>query len=128
MQFKVMVWCEVCGERAAEVKAKIESSILKVCSRCATLGNVIAKIPFQEDAQAKKVQLLEPTEITETIVEDYAKRIRTARESANLTQKEFALKLNVSLAVLKAAESGKRLDLQTAKKIEKVLGIKLVSS
>jgi ribosome-binding protein aMBF1 (putative translation factor) len=45
-----------------------------------------------------------------------------------LTQDEFALKLSVNSAVLKAAESGRRLDMPTARRIEKALKIKLIEN
>lgn len=119
-----MVLCEVCGERTAEVKARIESSVLQVCGQCATLGNAIARLETPVKHPRALPARAEETE--EVLVEDYARKIRAARESSNLNQEEFALKLNISLAVLKAAESNKRLDLQTAKRMEKALGIKLL--
>ena len=119
-----MVSCDVCGERPAMVKARIDSSVLQVCMQCASLGNTIARLDLPVKSQ--KVLPVAAEEAEESLVDDYAMRIRIARESANLTQEEFALKLNVSLAVLKAAESNKRLDLQTAKRIEKAIGIKLL--
>ncbi len=121
-----MVSCDVCGERPAMVKARIDSSVLQVCMQCASLGNTIARLDLPVKSQ-KVLPVMEAEEAEESLADDYAMRIRIARESANLTQEEFALKLNVSLAVLKAAESNKRLDLQTAKRIEKALGIKLLS-
>jgi uncharacterized protein (TIGR00270 family) len=123
-----MVSCNVCGERPAEVKARIESSVLLVCGQCASLGSVIARLGAQVKSQKFFAAPAKEQEVGEELVEDYALKIRAARESANLTQEEFALKLNVGLAVLKAAESNKRLDLQTAKRIEKALGIKLLLS
>ena len=120
-----MVLCEICGEKPAEVKARIESSVLQVCSHCAGLGRVICKV---EQPKPKPVLLAKDTFAEEVLTEDYAVKIRAARNLAKMTQEEFATKLNVNLAVLKAAESGKRLDLQTAKKIERALKIKLVEA
>ena len=122
-----MVLCEICGEKPDEVKARIESSVLQVCSHCASLGQVISKV---EQPKPQPVLLAKQTfaEAEEVLTEDYAVKIRAARNLAKMTQEEFATKLNVNLAVLKAAESGKRLDLQTAKKIERALKIKLVEA
>ncbi|MEM2874081.1 MAG: multiprotein-bridging factor 1 family protein [Candidatus Nanoarchaeia archaeon] len=121
-----MIICELCGEKPAKVKVKIETSLLRVCDSCASLGNVIAKII--PTPKSPKLPVAKEIEVEESLVEDYASRLREARLKAQMTQEEFAAKLNVNLAVLKAAEAGKRLDLQTAKKIEKVLKLKLVES
>jgi uncharacterized protein (TIGR00270 family) len=118
-----MVSCDACGERPAEVKARIDSSVLRVCLQCASLGNTIARL--ESPIKSQKALPTKAEEAEESLADDYAMKIRAARESINLTQEELALKLNVSLAVLKAAESNKRLDLQTARRMEKALGIKL---
>ena len=122
-----MVLCEICGEQSAEVKARIESSVLLVCNNCANLGQIIAKIE-QPKAPLTSPPQQKYEEPEETLAENYAAKIRAARDSAKMTQEEFAAKLNINLAVLKAAEAGKRLDLQTAKKIERALKIKLTEA
>ncbi|MEM2954808.1 MAG: helix-turn-helix domain-containing protein, partial [Candidatus Nanoarchaeia archaeon] len=66
------------------------------------------------------------SESEEVLVEDYASKIKKARILSGLTQEEFANKLNINLSVLKMAESGKRLSIPIAKKIEKLINIKLV--
>jgi uncharacterized protein (TIGR00270 family) len=120
-----MVSCEVCGERPAEVKARIENSVLSVCNSCAASGSIIAKM--QPPIVHRAPQIAE--QVTEEIlVENYAQKIRDARSVAGLTQDEFALKLSVNSAVLKAAESGRRLDMPTARRIEKALKIKLIEN
>ena len=66
-------------------------------------------------------------EIVDIIVSDYAKRIRQAREKLGLTQKDFAMKISEKESVLHKLETGAiEPSIETAKKLEKTLKIKLV--
>jgi putative transcription factor len=66
-------------------------------------------------------------ELIEVVVDDYAKRIREAREKARLTQKDFAKALNERESIIKKLESGGFMPpLSLARKLEKTLKIVLV--
>ena len=63
------------------------------------------------------------------IVEDYAVRIRNARNQHNLNQDQFAQKLNEKPSLLRRIEAGKaKPNIKLAKKIEQVYNIKLIQS
>ncbi len=113
--------CELCGAKTkSRAGARINGVFLEVCLECAKSGTAVEAY---KPAPVKPVQFkVEPEEV---LVMDYALAIRQAREKANLKQEELAVKLNEKLSVIQAAESGKRLDLNLAKKIEKLFGIKL---
>lgn len=61
------------------------------------------------------------------LVDDFAERIRRAREALGWDQKTLALKLKVSENIVKRLESGKlRPPIDLAKKIEEILNIKIL--
>jgi putative transcription factor len=61
------------------------------------------------------------------IVEDYANRVKNARMEKGLSQKDLALQLMVRELLIKKIEKGELIpEEEVRKKLEKVLGIKLV--
>jgi len=123
--------CEMCGKETEDLyNAIIEGTNLKVCERCAKHGKIIKKIkPFVLPKKIKRIaQPKEPEmEIVEAVVDDYAKKIRDARSKSGMTQKEFAKKINEKESLLHKIETGAfKPSLPTAKKLQKILRIKLV--
>jgi len=115
--------CDMCGSEGKLYKTSIENAELNVCTKCSNFGKVIAPIQ-QEIKQLKKIE--PQTEIMEMITDDYAEKIRKARESRNLTQKEFAKKISEKESVVHQLESKHyKPSIALAKKIEKSLNIKL---
>lgn len=115
--------CEICGESPANTKIRIDSSVLIVCSRCASTGTIIETQKPKQNAVPAASMSKGPEEV---VVDDFGRLIAQARQKAGLKQDELALKLNEKLSVIQAAESGKRLEIKLAKKLEKFFGIKLV--
>ena len=76
----------------------------------------------------KKKNYRRPEESLEKeIVEDYAKRIRNARTKNNLTQEQFAQKINEKPSLLRRIEAGKaKPTIKLAKKLEKSYDIMLL--
>ncbi len=61
------------------------------------------------------------------VVEDYAERVRRARERLGLTQKELAQRVRVSENVIKRIEAGTLVPtIDLAQRLERVLGVKLL--
>jgi len=113
--------CELCGKKEAEFSALIEGVELKVCSSCAKHGQVLKKPAYAEN---RKVRVELPEFV---IVENFAEIIKKKRESMNLTQEDFAKKVNQKLSLMQNIESGHiKPTIDVAKKLEKILGIKLV--
>ncbi len=117
--------CEICGSNEAIFLIKVEGTILKVCSSCARYGKIIGKI-----GEVKEENITEEKEIVEKeyeIVEDYAERIRKAREKLGLSIEEFCRKFGFKESTYRKIEEGKLVpDLKTARKLEKILGVKLI--
>jgi len=117
--------CEICGNRSANTKIRLDNSVLCVCKDCASAGSVIASPqpkPSAVPVETGSIKL----GAEEIVVEDFGKLIAQARMKTGLKQEEIALKLNEKLQVIHAAESGKRLEIKLARKLEKFFGIKLV--
>ena len=117
--------CDICGESPASTKIRLDSSVLNVCSRCAAVGTVINEPKLQHSA----VPVSTITKIMgseEVVVPDFGKLIAQGRLKSGLKQGELALKLNEKLPVIQAAESGRRLEICLAKKLEKFFKIKLI--
>ncbi len=115
--------CEICGKDTNLVKAIIEGIELNVCSNCAKFGSVI-KIAPKFVPKPKKVVVEQPEE---GIVEDYGKLIKNAREKLGLKQEELALKLNEKHTLVHKWECNElKPTIESAKKLEKFLGIKLM--
>ena len=114
--------CEVCGRIVSEMKrAEIDGVVLEVCDKCAKLG--------KEVVEAKPVVIrrrpAETIEEERELVEDFAKRIRKARESRNLRQDEAAQKIGISSSLLRRIEGGFKPDETTVKRLQRFYGIKL---
>ncbi len=61
------------------------------------------------------------------VVEDYAQRVRRAREKLGMTQKELAIKVKVGENVIKRIEAGTLVPpIDLARRLERVLGVKLL--
>lgn len=116
-----MAECEVCGKDVSSIKrAEIDGVILEVCDNCVKLG--------KELAQPRKVLVkkrLETLEEGGELADDFANKVRTAREHRNLKQDEAAQKMGISLSVLKRVESGTKMDEKTMMKIQRFYNINL---
>ena len=115
--------CEICGAAPVVAKIKIDSAVLNVCHDCEHSGKPIPRLIVQGKPHT---QVIRKPLAEEVLVVDYAKLIAHARRDANITQEELASKLNEKVPVIKAAESGKRLEIKLAKKLEKFFKLKLV--
>ena len=117
--------CEMCGREAPLVKAEIEDSELNVCHSCARYGKIKSS-PANLSRQRSPAVVKKPS-IEEAVVSNYAQLIRSQREMRNLNQEDFAKLLNEKESVAAKWEAGSlKPGVETAKKLEKILGIKLV--
>ncbi|MEM3588202.1 MAG: multiprotein bridging factor aMBF1 [Candidatus Jordarchaeaceae archaeon] len=138
--------CEVCGQKLVgkAIKVNIEGANLIVCENCAKFGDSSLKTPVKlskpklsENAGtqrasiakkpkarsfAKKDFLLESYDL----VDDYAEKIRKAREERGISHEELAKKINERVSIIKKIETGKMSPPETLiKKLEKELQISL---
>jgi len=106
----------------------VEGAKMTVCGECAQKhGRLIAKIAAPEPERkyvAPAVEVLEP-EIE--VIDDYPAIIRKARMAKGWEQDELAKKVNEGLSTIRNIEASKLTPTeQVAKKIGRVLGIKLL--
>ncbi len=134
--------CEVCGHKIHDepILAVIEGARLTVCVECSKHGKVVfaePAVPRQAMIAAKKPQApismvqRKPTtsnvQITQEVTEDYANKIRVAREKLGLNHEELGKKINEKASVLRNLEAGKMApNNQLASKLEHMLKIKLL--
>ncbi len=134
-----MTSCELCGSiKPPLVFAEVEGSRLTVCRACSAYGKVL---PFQQRFQPnsktsgsknnlgnQQALPLKKEPVTyEAVVQEYAQRIREAREKLKLTQQEFAKHITEKESMVSHWESGSiEPSLDTAKKIQHTLHIQLV--
>ena len=120
--------CDMCGKQESLVKALIEGVEMNVCRGCASFGKVIsAQSLFGRARGSMNATKPRIPEVVECIVEEYALKIKQAREKRKLTQEEFAKMLNVHESLLRNIEAGKQKPaFDLARKLEKQLDIVLV--
>ena len=121
--------CDMCGKENDLLVADIEGTELNVCNICAKYGKIIRKIePTRKIKNIRKKEKKElKEEIIERIVKNYGKIIKAAREKLDLTQEDFAKKINEKTSIIHSIESEHHEpDIKLAQKIEKFLNIKLI--
>lgn len=122
--------CEMCGEEKLHLyKALVEGSLLSVCENCRKYGEVLSleKPKFEEPKKEKlKQEQKKEEEKQEIVIDDYAIRIREAREGKGLTQEELAKAIAEKESVIHKLESNQVVpSLKLAKKLEQFFRIKL---
>jgi len=120
----------MCGKETDLYATIIEETELNVCSNCSKFGKVLREVKKPEPIKKKKEKIVvkqEEPEIIQVVVEDYAERLRKAREKLGLKQKDFAKKISERASLLHNFETGKiEPTLKIAQKLEKLLKIKLI--
>ena len=124
----------MCGKVEENLnRALIENVELSVCNDCSKFGKVLAPVKRYSPKEQHKMILKSQQnhapkeEKMEILVENYAELIKKRRESMNLSQKDFALKLNEKESTIHHIETETfEPPLGMARKLEKFLGIKLV--
>lgn len=129
--------CEMCGKEKQLFKADIEGAVLTVCKGCAKFGKIISVMPLSEkkkdskdskseSAEKKPLERLKK-EIIQVIAEDYAQKVKDAREKSGLKQQELARMMAERESLIHNVESGQFIPgIALARKFEKHLKIKLI--
>ncbi len=148
-----MVQCEMCGTETGSPKTvKIEGAELDVCDDCADFGTEVkteqssttsTKYSTSSSGSSSSSSSSGGSSGTtgggggggsrrdmfdemDEVVQDYDDRIRTARESEELTQEELADQLNEKASLIRKLERGDVLPSDTIqRKLERALGIDL---
>jgi len=136
-------YCEICGRAINDTrqarKAFVDGIPMIVCSQCyEKLARQGRAKPFTETRspeqrtvkKAEQVKTSVSSRLLETmyeIVEDYAERVKRAREKLGWSQAILAQKLRVSENVIKRIEAGKlKPSIELARRMEKILGVTLL--
>ncbi|MFX1274877.1 MAG: multiprotein bridging factor aMBF1 [Promethearchaeota archaeon] len=129
--------CPICGSLiwGKGQTVLLEGAKITVCQVCAKHGqkiherppsNINVRYKTRQSTQKKKIRRPEES-LEKEIVEDYAKRIRNTRTKNNLTQEQFAQKINEKPSLLRRIEAGKaKPTIKLAKKLEKSYDILLL--
>jgi len=123
--------CEMCGQEKLHLyKAIVEGSLLSVCEKCKNFGDVISveKPKIKEEKKEKKPEpKFVDEEKQEVVVDDYAEKIKEAREKMELTQEKLAQSIAEKESVINKIESKQMVPpMNVVKKLEQFLRIKLI--
>jgi len=111
--------CEVCGHKIHDepLTAIIEGAKLTVCVECSKHGKIVHQevaIPQKSlqktqtpVAMVQRKAVVTKVQITQEPTEDYANKIKAAREKLMLTHEELGKKINEKASVLRNLEAGK---------------------
>ena len=116
--------CDMCGKEANLVQAEVDGAELNVCSGCAKYGTIkkIVKTPSYKPRFSNKTSRPEFR-----LVNDFTQLIKRARDGKGMKQEEFAKFLNEKESIVTKWENGSlRPRIETARRLEKVLNLKLV--
>lgn len=134
--------CDICGEeiRGRPLKVIIEGAVVVTCPQCGRLGKPyiepprprlsppvhVARSTARPGARATRPisrEALGELEVTE----NYAARIRRAREKIGLTQEDLATRVKEKLSIIQKIESGKMTpDMKLCRELEHFLKIELL--
>ena len=139
------MYCEMCGKNVPKTqKVIVEGTVLMLCDSCAKFGKpveqpkkevkpVVIERPQNRPFTAYVPKPQKPRVNRNTDQEDlfiapeYAQIIREAREKLSWTQEDLAAKLLEKKNVLAKVERGElQPDMKLARKIEKLLDIKII--
>ena len=128
----IKINCDLCGKVEENLsRTMIEGVELDVCGQCSKFGKVIAPVKrYSPKEQHKMIQWSQPRapkeEKIELLAENYPELVKKKRESMGLSQKDFALRINEKESTIHNIETGHfEPSMETARKLEKSLGIKL---
>jgi putative transcription factor len=141
--------CEMCGEtiRGAPKLVRVEGAELSVCSKCEKFGTEVQQVRRTDLRIPPKVTGAKPAPapaggkapvwhkrdmfdfMEGEIVDDYAARIRHAREEKGLSQKDLAMQMKEKEHLIRKIENSELIpEDDVRRKLEKVLGIWLLDT
>jgi putative transcription factor len=141
--------CEMCGEtiRGIPKLVRVEGAELSVCSKCEKFGTEVQQVRRTDIRVAQKAVGARPAPapaggavtvrykrdmfdfMEGEIVDDYAARIRRAREEKGLSQKDLAMQMKEKEHLIRKIENSELIPEEgVRRKLEKALGIRLIDA
>jgi putative transcription factor len=141
--------CEMCGEtiRGAPKLVRVEGAELQVCMKCGKFGTEVQQVRRMDIRAPQKTAGGRPAPapaggapqvrykrdmfdyMEGDVVDDYAARIRHAREEKGLSQKDLAMQMKEKEHLIRKIENSDLIpEEDVRKKLEKALGIRLIDS
>jgi len=137
----------MCGEtiRGAPKLMRVEGAELQVCSKCEKFGTEVQQVRRTDLARPASPKQGRPVSAVASpsayrkrdlfdymegeVVDDYAIRIRQAREAMGLSQKDLAMQLKEKEHLIKKIENSDLMPEEgVRKKLEKALSIRLIDA
>ncbi len=118
--------CEMCGSDIDTRECIVEGTILDLCSKCSSYGNIIKmeKPDLVPVNKPRKIVVEEPLQI---LVDNCGELIKKAREKKEMKQAELGMFTGEKESVINKYERGLlKPSLQTALKLQKKLGVVLI--
>jgi putative transcription factor len=122
-----MASCELCGKESNSLKkVKIEGATLKACDSCAEMGE---EVSTSSKKSRKKSKTRKKRSSKNVLVNDYGERIKSARESEQLSLAEVADDLNEKESLIaKIEKQDLKPDKPLADKLSKKFGVTLYTN
>jgi len=141
--------CEMCGEtiRGAPKLVRVEGAELQVCMKCGKFGTEVQQVRRTDLRMPHKGPVPRPAPVPSAgavqarhkrdmfdymegdVVDDYAVRIRQAREAKGLSQKDLAMQLKEKEHLIRKIENSELIpEEDVRRKLEKALGIRLIDA
>ncbi len=125
--------CDMCGLEVAKLNSVVvDGTFLDVCAKCSSYGNFVEiKEPLTRNygGTPKAQTKIFIEENINFVMESAGNLIKSVREKKELNQKDFAKMIGVKVSVLHKIETCLiKPDIKLARKIEKILDIKIIEN
>ncbi len=115
--------CDICGKNRDTRKADVEGAKLDVCFTCVQGKKESSSRPARKVFKKKT----EMPRVNFEFVDDYGEIVKTAREKADITQKDLGVQVNEHSSIIQKIEHGDfKPRIGLAKKLEKKLNIRII--
>ncbi len=120
--------CDICGKENVKAIILLEGAKLLACGSCMRSGRIIQRLDQVDSGPLiREKPLQRGMEESREIVEDYGRRIKNARDKAQLPIAVVAERIKETESYLDAIENQRIMPtFEVARKIEKELDIKLI--
>ncbi|NOQ56202.1 MAG: TIGR00270 family protein [Nanohaloarchaea archaeon] len=119
--------CDICGKTRDTRPESLEGAEVEACFSCIPGRKEKPRYSGGRNKRPEGRKRSELPKVNFEFVDDYGTIIKTAREKADITQKDFGIQLNEHSSVIQKIEHGDlKPRLGLAKKIEKKLKIRII--